>query len=352
MNLLITTQKVDIDDDVLGFFHGWLLEFAKHCESLTVICLYEGRHELPANVRVLSLGKESGRSRWKYLWRFYGHIFRERFGYDSVFVHMNPEYVVLGGLFWRMLGKKVFLWYLHRAVNAKLRLAEILASVVFTASPESFGIPSRKLQVVGHGIDCQRFLPGRPALPFSPEGFRLLCVGRISPIKNQKMLVEAMAILRDKHGRSGVKLDIVGASARESDSSYLQAVKDLADSLGLSESIRFVGSVPNQGIAPFYAGSDLSINLCPTGGMDKVVLESWASSLPCLLRNKTFSPYLANYPEYIFDSDDPEALAARIDSIIGMRSERYRQSAEAFRLAVEEKHSLSALISRLAAAMS
>jgi len=32
MKLLILTQKVDIDDDVLGFFHGWLEEFAKNVE--------------------------------------------------------------------------------------------------------------------------------------------------------------------------------------------------------------------------------------------------------------------------------------------------------------------------------
>jgi len=39
MKLLIITQKVDINDDVLGFMHGWIAEFAKHCEKLTVICL-------------------------------------------------------------------------------------------------------------------------------------------------------------------------------------------------------------------------------------------------------------------------------------------------------------------------
>jgi len=27
MKLLICTQKVDINDDILGFFHGWILGF-------------------------------------------------------------------------------------------------------------------------------------------------------------------------------------------------------------------------------------------------------------------------------------------------------------------------------------
>src|SRR3989344_8687589 len=58
MRLLIVTQKIDRDDDLLGFFHQWICEFARHCESVTVICLEKGEYALPANVRVLSLGKE------------------------------------------------------------------------------------------------------------------------------------------------------------------------------------------------------------------------------------------------------------------------------------------------------
>jgi len=42
MKLLIVTQKVDINDDVLGFFHDWIKEFAKNCEKVTVICLGKG----------------------------------------------------------------------------------------------------------------------------------------------------------------------------------------------------------------------------------------------------------------------------------------------------------------------
>ena len=71
MKLLILTQKVDKNDDVLGFFHGWILEFAKNYEKVTVICLYEGKHDLPENVKVLSLGKERGVSKLKYILNFY-----------------------------------------------------------------------------------------------------------------------------------------------------------------------------------------------------------------------------------------------------------------------------------------
>src|SRR3989344_6741688 len=57
MRLLIVTQKVDKNDPVLGFFHRWIEKFAKNFERVTVICLGKGEYNLPANVKVLSLGK-------------------------------------------------------------------------------------------------------------------------------------------------------------------------------------------------------------------------------------------------------------------------------------------------------
>src|SRR5680860_553091 len=102
MKLLILTQKIDIEDDVLGFFHDWVKEFSKHCDGMVVVALGVGRYALPENVKVLSLGKEVGISRIKYIRNFYKYIWQERNNYDKVFIHMNQEYILLGGLFWKI----------------------------------------------------------------------------------------------------------------------------------------------------------------------------------------------------------------------------------------------------------
>ena len=68
MKLLIITQKVDKNDPILGFFHGWVEEFAKNVEKLTVVCLGVGEYDLPQNVQVFSLGKKIGASKLKYIW--------------------------------------------------------------------------------------------------------------------------------------------------------------------------------------------------------------------------------------------------------------------------------------------
>ena len=159
MRLLVLTQKVDKNDSILGFFHRWIEEFAKHSEHVIVVTLEEGKHDLPKNVSVYSLGKEKGASKVKILFTFYLLVFNLRHRYDAVFVHMNPEYVVLGGLLWRLLGKRVSLWYTHKSVGLKLRVAKLFANIIFTASKESFRLKTSKLRIVGHGIDTDLFRP-------------------------------------------------------------------------------------------------------------------------------------------------------------------------------------------------
>ncbi len=131
MRLLITTQKLDKYDPILGFFHSWVAEFAKHCESVQVICLFKGEYDLPDNVHVFSLGKEERQSRIQYLIHFYWYIIHERKKYDTVFVHMNQIYVVLAGFLWKLFGKKISLWYTHRAVDWTLRVATLFADKIF-----------------------------------------------------------------------------------------------------------------------------------------------------------------------------------------------------------------------------
>src|SRR5947207_2952335 len=124
MRLLITTQAVDTNDPVMGFFVEWLLALSNRFEHIHVICLKKGAYTLPPNVSVHSLGKpsfakamkgEGSRAidRLKYTMRFYRYSWNLRGEYDSVFVHMNQEYVLLAGALWKALGRKVYLWRNH-----------------------------------------------------------------------------------------------------------------------------------------------------------------------------------------------------------------------------------------------
>src|SRR3989338_4726327 len=168
MKLLIITQKIDKNDDVLGFMHGWIEEFAKHCDEVIAVGLFVGAYDFPSNVRVYSLGKEDGVSRIKYLWNFFLIIWSERKNYDAVFVHMNQVYVLLGGLIWKLMGKKIALWYAHGYVPFSLRVALFFTDAVFTSTRSGFRISSKKVNIVGKGIDNIVYFTG--AIPNSEIG--------------------------------------------------------------------------------------------------------------------------------------------------------------------------------------
>lgn len=158
MRVLVITEKIDKDDEIFSYFHGRLFDFAKECEGAIVICLEKGNFDLPPNARVLSLGKEVGASRLEYLRRFYSYIWRERRNYDKVFVHLSPIYIVLAGWFWKLDGKQIILWYNHRHVDWRLRLAAKFSDLILTGSPEGLRIRSRRARVVPGKIDLPALL--------------------------------------------------------------------------------------------------------------------------------------------------------------------------------------------------
>jgi len=320
-NVLILTQKVDEDDPVLGFFHAWICEFAKYFEKVTVICLEKGDYHVPENVRVFSLGKESQGSNVKgqtlrritYSIRFLRYIVRMRYDYDAVFVHMNPEYVVLGGLAWRFLRKRVGLWYVHRQVNVKLWIAEKFTHIVFSTSPEAFRLKSNNVNFVGHGVDFSRF-PPKPVSAFH-DPIQILHVGRITPIKNLDILVEAANILKNTWNKK-FKIVLAGAPRTEGDKKYAEKLKDSIARRNLGDAIFFKGNVLFTEIVSLYHQADISVNLTPTGGMDKAVLESIASGTVALSANKAFESLFGTYTGYLlYNERDANDVAKKIISI-------------------------------------
>lgn len=345
MKILILTQKVDINDDVLGFFHGWIREFAQNCEKVTVICLYKGEYDLPKNVKVLSLGKEKLSNcyiaKLLYCFNFYKYIWQERKNYDNVFVHMNQIYVILGGLFWRAWNKKVSLWYTHKQVSLSLRIAEKLVDTIFTASRESFRLPTKKLKVMGHGIDTDIFKPAENKKP--NDKFKILTVGRISPIKDVKTLVRAAGQLKIKN----YELQIVGKAGTVEQEKYLQEVKDLVKELNIEDKVTFVGSVPNKEVLKYYQSADLFVNMAPTGGLDKAILEAMACGLPVIVANKTLKNDLEIFGKnFMFEHKNYKQLVQNINYVFDLGQEKRKKIGENFREIVTRKHNLGNLIKK------
>lgn len=294
MNLLIVTQKVDADDPILGFFHRWIEELAGHFDRVIVICLYEGGHELPNNVEVHSLGKEKEwprgprlpaggagcvAERARHAIRFCRLAWRLRRRYDAVFVHMNQEYVLLGGLLWKVLGKKVCLWRNHREGDWRTRLAVIMSDAVFYTSPQSFTARFKKGRIMPVGVDLELFRL-HPEMERKPGS--MLFLGRISPVKKVDAFVDMLEAMRKR----GVPFTatIVG-DPTDRDAAYYERVKKMVADYGLGGVVAMKPAVRHGDTVRYYCSHETYVNLTEGGSMDKTILEAAACGAKVIASN-------------------------------------------------------------------
>ncbi len=342
MKLLILTQKIDINDDVLGFMHGWVDEFARQCEQVTVICLFQGKHELPKNVKILSLGKENGVFRLKYIFRFYKYIWQERKKYHNVFVHMNHIYAILGGLFWMISRKNVSLWYNHRYGNIFSKLASVFVKRIYCTSPFSFFAKNKKAKIMPAGIDTEIFKDQhKERLKNS-----LLYLGRISEVKNVKTLVEAVKFL-DKKGFDFV-LNMVGEPG-ENDGDYFKEIKAISKGLEEKGKIKFLIKVSNFKTPEVYNENEIFINLTNSGSLDKTTLEAMACGCFVLVSNLYFKNVIPEdlHDKVIFKENDAVDLAEKISKSFKMGDDEKEFLKNKNKEIVRSKHNLKKLVSKV-----
>lgn len=336
MRLLILTQVVDTEDPVLGFFHGWVAALAPRFDSIQVVCLREGSHRLPENVEVHSLGKERGVSRATYIVRFFAYAWRLRREYDAVFVHMNPEYVVLGGVLWRLLGKRVYLWRNHGSGGLLTDIAVLLSHKAFCTSRISYITKYRKNVLMPVGVDTSVFHPTSSPVPRS-----ILSLGRIAPNKRIEVILGALKVLKDR----GVAYtaDIYG-DALPKDESYLREQKQFVETHGLTDRVAFRPGIPNAQTPGIYASHEIFVNASESGMFDKTIFEALACGSAAIASSPDYADFAGR--DYTFPPGSAEGLAARIEARLGGGVPKDMQTR------LEDAHSLRALTDRLVVEMS
>lgn len=329
MRLLIVTQTVDQSDPYLGFFHSWLSTLSARYTSIEVVCLSEGEHDLPQNVSVHSLGKERGvRGRTQYAVSFLALAWRLKRSYDAVFVHMNEEYVLLGGLFWLLLGKPVYLWRNHYAGNARTQLAGMLSRKVFYTSADSYTARFKNAVRMPVGVEV-----GVRNDAARDRG-AVVYVGRITPSKRLEVLADAIAILRK--GGSPVSADLYGPSL-PADIGYRQE-------LATRDGIRVHEGVPHREVSRIMSGFNIFVNCAPSGMFDKAILEAAAAG--CLVLAQSSDWQEAVGEEALRVVGKSEQLAARIAELSALDEAERRKLLEAQDRALGA-HSLARLAERL-----
>jgi glycosyltransferase involved in cell wall biosynthesis len=139
------------------------------------------------------------------------------------------------------------------------------------------GLAARKVAVIRNGIDLTRFEPGHLApsgikrsIGFDDRDPLLLVVGRLEPQKGHHVLLDALpAVCREFHR---ARLVCVGDGALRSE------LESKVHSLGLQESVRFVGYQSN--IPDWLAAADITLLPSLYEGLPLTAVESLAAGKP------------------------------------------------------------------------
>jgi len=312
MKLLIVTQVVDLDHPVLGFFHRWIEELAKRVEHIDVVALFEGRHKLPENVCIHSLGKERGGggrllNRVKYSVRFLRLVWKLRRDYDAAFVHMNQEYVLLAGLLWKLLGKRIYMWRNHYAGSWLTDVAAHLCTKVFCTSRHSYTAKYGKTVFMPVGVDTERFYEDTN-IPRKKNS--ILFLGRMSPSKNPLMLLEALKELKEQD--ISFTASFVGSPLPEHEP-YYRSLVDRAKHYGLEERVSFLPGVPNHETPNLYRGHEIFVNCSPPGMFDKTIFEAGACGCSVLAISSDYLELAGKEWSFASNSELTERLKVLIE---------------------------------------
>jgi len=340
MKLLIITQAIDKADPGLGFFHNWVMEFAGRFEETRVICLKKGVHELPPGIKVSSLGKERGVGRIGYIKNFYASIFRDWDNYDAVFVHMNQEYVLFGGIFWLLGGKKVYMWRNHHKGSFLTDLAAAFCSKVFCTSKYSYTAKYKRTVLMPVGIDTEIFNRDSSIVK-KPSS--VLFLGRISPVKKPDLLIEAMCRLK----KLGIvcTLSIYGDSL-ERDRDYHSRLKEKVQAEKIENEVTFYNGEPNEETPRIYNEHEIFVNLSSSGMYDKTIFEAMACGALALCSNENLRGQIDS--RYLFTEDNVDELVSKIQALLALNEEIKKSEGVVLRDFVIRHHSLSLLGQKLA----
>ena len=343
--LLVFNTRVDVDHPTQAVTSRWLWSLSDKFDKIFVITVHIGRLDLPENVRVYPLASSSADNKIKRVIRLYYFLKKilQREKIDGVFVHQAVVLGALTGIFIRILGKPMLIWYCHREVNLWLRLCHFWALGAISSSVDSFRLGSHKFAITGHGIDTDSFRPGRGG-DKRESSFTIGYIGRYSPIKRLEILMDAIKILKENE-RGDLRVSLYGLCQNTVEERYFSELKNMVEEKGLSRIVTFYDAVNNWKVPSILETFDLFVSQQETGGTDKAILEAMSCGLPVVMATKSFNQYLLEdvVSTLVFASGSADEMAEKIRGIMRLKRGERTIIGLKLRKIVESHHSLKKL---------
>jgi glycosyltransferase involved in cell wall biosynthesis len=166
----------------------------------------------------------------------------------------------------------------------------------------------RQIQQLPLGVDVDLFRPADSAR----DTPRLLHVGTLTPVKDQRTLLAAFAELR--HRVPGLRLDIVGDGPLRAD------LARVAHELEISDAVCFVGERDHGQLVPLYQSAHAFVLSSRHEAQCMVALEAASCGLPVIGTSVGVVPELA--PHAAVKVADARALADALEVSLGLPGDR------------------------------
>ena len=173
------------------------------------------------------------------------------------------------------------------------------------------GADSQKIKIVYHGIDTKKFNPNqkdekiRKKLKIfnSPT---VIGTRGLKPVYDVKSLIKAVPLVLKQV--PDAKFVIAGRGSQETE------LKQLAKSLGVSDSIRFVGFIPQDILPKYFASSDVYVSTSLSDSFAVSALEAMACGLAPVMTDVADNKIWIKDGEngFIVPTKNPESLAEKI----------------------------------------
>jgi glycosyltransferase involved in cell wall biosynthesis len=300
--------------------------------------------------------------------------------YAAVVVHTLPDFLVLAALplrllrvpividlheampeFFRIRFPRASKPFIHRLLLLQERLSIGLATAAMTVNDAlaarlvSLGVRAEKVTVILNSPSLERFDAARqPARGFMADGtLRLVYAGAVTPIYELDVLIDALALIRERRPDLAVELEVYGRG--DAEEAFTARARDRA----VADRVAFHGRIPLEDVPAAIAAADigvaptrrdpftdfsLSTKIFEYGALLRPVV---ASRLPMVER--TFPADTVT----TYEAGDPASLAAAIIGLVDSSEDRdariERTFARVRALSWEhEADRLAALIGRVA----
>ena len=178
---------------------------------------------------------------------------------------------------WRPILKKIFNY--ADCINV---VSDDLSEMVL-----SLGIDKNKIKTITPGIDTEKYSLTKRTKIEKSRPLKLVCTRRLEPVFDHFTIIDALALLKEK----GIKFQMTFVG----DGTLLNDMKQRVNDFGLTESVNFMGKIPNDDLPEVLSQQDVYISASLWDGTSLSLMEAMATGLfPIVSDIKANSAWIEN----------------------------------------------------------